>query len=69
MAFSRHGLFRDYDSMILLQLGTDLYSDCMTCHSATTYRCFLQDVSHVGATSTAADCVSDETFHFDKHIA
>jgi len=32
--------------------------------------CFLRDVvSHVGVTGTAADCVSDETFHFDKHIA
>jgi len=36
-AFSRHGLFHDYDSIILLQLGTDLYSDCMTCHSASGY--------------------------------
>jgi len=35
-----------------------------------TYRCFLQDiVSHVGATGKAAEHFSDETFHFEKHIA
>jgi hypothetical protein len=34
-----------------------------------TYRFFLQDFSHLGATSTDADRISDETFHFDKHIA
>jgi predicted metalloendopeptidase len=36
----------------------------------TTYRRFLRDVvSHLGATSTAADRFSDETFHFEKRIA
>jgi hypothetical protein len=35
-----------------------------------TYRCFLQDVvSHLGAPNTDADRFSDETFHFEKHIA
>jgi hypothetical protein len=34
------------------------------------YRSFLLGVvSHVGATGTAADSLSGETFHFDKHIA
>lgn len=36
----------------------------------TTYRRFLRDaVSNLGATSTAADRFSDETFHFEKRIA
>jgi len=36
--FSRQGQFHDYDSIILLPLETDfLYSNCMTCHSASGY--------------------------------
>jgi hypothetical protein len=36
----------------------------------TTYRRFLHDVvSHLGATTSAADRFSDETFHFEKRIA
>jgi hypothetical protein len=34
------------------------------------YRRYLRDaVSNFGATSTAADRFSDETFHFEKRIA
>jgi hypothetical protein len=34
------------------------------------YRRFPQDiVSQLGASSTDADCFSDETFHFEEHIA
>ena len=36
-AFSRQGQFHDCDSIILLPLGTDLYSNCMTSHSASGY--------------------------------
>jgi len=37
-AFSRQGQFYDCDGIILLPLGTELlYSDCMTCHSASGY--------------------------------
>ena len=37
-AFSRQRQFYDCDSIILLPLGTELlYSDCMTCHSASGY--------------------------------
>jgi hypothetical protein len=34
------------------------------------YRGYLGDVfSHVVVTGSAEDCFSDETFHFEKHIA
>jgi len=72
-AFSRQGQFCDCDSIILLHCGltfcTLIAWPVILLQAIMTYRCFLWDVSHVGATGTAEDCFSDETFHFDKHIA
>jgi len=73
-AFSRQGQFCDCDSIILLHCRltfcTLIAWPVILLQAVTTYSCFLSDVvSHVGATGTAEDCFSDETFHFDKHIA
>jgi len=73
--FSRQGQFCDCDSIICctgdwLTFCTLIAWHVILLQAIINYRCFLWDVaSHAGATGTAEDCFSDETFHFDKHIA